>query len=230
MEQKRILTKTFEDFLLERELLEEGLIYSYGGDTFLKHIKGNFGKYIITSEAVPLFPMVEKLKPMTVTVVFKKEIKNEFAELKKLMDFYGYFVSKTVNQPSYVSLQFEPKYPVKYKKEQLEGFSIFHIVPKNRLRKILTIGLSPKQSTTTFNHPSNRIYLFFTNDVRYVQGLRKKLAKDRNTIEDKFTILNINEIYSDVFVDESFQYNPPNYFAGFVLKNIEPSQIKITNL
>ncbi len=230
MEQKRILTKTFEDFLLEKELLEEGLIYSYGGDTFLKHIKGNFGKYIITSEAVPLFPMVEKLKPMTVTVVFKKEIKKEFQELKKLMDFYGYFVSKKDDQPSYLSLQFEPKYPVKYKKEQLEGFNIFHIAPKNRLHKILTIGLSPKQSTTTFNHPSNRIYLFFTNDVRYVQSLRKKLAKDRNTIEDKFSILGINEIYSDVFVDESFQYNPPNYFAGFVLKNIEPSQIKITNL
>lgn len=230
MQNKRVLTKTFEDFFLEKELLEEGLIYSYSGETFLKQIKGIFGKHLITSEAIPLFKMTEKIKPMTVTVVFKKDIQNELVELKRLTDFYGYFISIERDEPNYILFQFEPKYPVKYKKEQLEGFEIFHIAPKNRLRKILSIGLSPKQSTTSFNHPSNRIYLFFTNDVRYVQNLRKKLAKDRESSEDQFSILKINEIFSDVFIDESFQYNPPNYFAGFVIKNIQPSQIKLTSL
>jgi hypothetical protein len=230
VQQKRILTKTFEDFLLERELLEEGLIYSYGGDIFLKRIKQNFGKYIIDSEAIPLFSVTEKIKPMTVTVIFKKDIQTRLEELKKLMNFYGYFVSKQEDAPNNISFQFEPKYPVKYKKEQLDGFNIYHIAPKNRLHKIFSIGLSPKQSTTTFDHPANRIYLFFTNDVRYVQVFRRNLAKDREIEEDKLAILEIEEIYDDVFVDESFQYNPPNYFAGFVLKNIYPSQIKMTNL
>jgi len=72
---------------------------------------------------------------------------------------------------------------------------------------------------------------FFTNDVRYVQAFRDSLVKDKSTEneEKKLVILEIDKLYSDVFVDESFDFKPPKYFAGFVLKNIVPEQLTLTN-
>jgi len=159
--EKRVLARTFLDFILEKELLEEGLIYSHDGDTFLLNIKRSYGIYIIKSEAIPLFPSIDEKKPMTVTVMFMKAILDRMDDLQKTMDFYGYFISKKIEAPNHVTLQFEPKYPIKYTKEQLEGFRIFHIAPLEVLHKIFKIGLCPKESSTSFDHPSNRIYVFF---------------------------------------------------------------------
>lgn len=229
---KRVLTKTFLDFIIERELLEEGLEYSHDGDTFLLDIKRNYGIYIIKSEVIPLFPSIDDKKPTTVTVMFMKAILDRMGDLQKTMDFYGYFVSKKIEAPSYVILQFEPKYPIKYTKEQLEGFRIFHIAPLSVLHKIFKIGLCPKESSTSFEHPANRIYIFFTNDVRYVQAFRDSLIKDKSKedYKNEHVILEIDKLYSDVFVDESFDFNPPKYFAGFVLKNIVPEQLTLNDL
>jgi hypothetical protein len=227
--QKRVLTRTFLDFVLEKELLEEGLIYSYNGDTFLLNIERKYGIYIIKSEAVPLFPITDNKKPVTVTVMFMKAILDRMEDLQKMMDFYGYFIAKKIEEKNYVILQFEPKYPIKYKKEQLKGFRIFHIAPLDVLHKIFKMGLSPKESSTSFDHPSNRIYIFFTNDVRYIQAFRDSLVKDKSEKREHI-ILEIDELYSDVYVDESFDFKPPHYFAGFVLKNIVPEQLTLTNL
>lgn len=230
--EKRVLTRTFLDFILEKELLEEGLIYSHDGDTFLLNIKRSYGIYIIKSEAIPLFASIDEKKPMTVTVMFMKDILNRMDDLRKTMDFYGYFISKKIEAPNHITLQFEPKYPIKYTKEQLEGFRVFHIAPLEVLHKIFKIGLCPKESSTSFDHPANRIYVFFTNDVRYVQAFRDSLAKDKSkeNNEKKLVILEIDKLYSDVFVDESFDFKPPKYFAGFVLKNIVPEQLTLTDL
>lgn len=229
--EKRVLTRTFLDFILEKELLEEGLVYSHDGDTFLLNIKRSYGIYIIKSEAIPLFPSIDEKKPTTVTVMFMKDILNRMDDLRKTMDFYGYFVSKKIEAPNHITLQFEPKYPIKYTKEQMEGFRIFHITPLEVLHKIFKIGLCPKESSTSFDHPSNRIYVFFTNDVRYVQAFRDSLTKDKSkeNNEKKLVILEIDKLYSDVFVDESFDFKPPRYFAGFVLKNIVPEQLTLTD-
>jgi hypothetical protein len=232
---KRILTKTFYQYVEERSLLREGLIVSYSKDRLKSNLFSEFKKNIQYVEDVPIYKSDKKTKfgtPNTLTFIIKNLEDFDKDEFLKRIDAYGYFLIKNEKYDDDKEIfQIEPKYPIEIEKNEFEGNRIFHVTDKKNLEKIKKIGLVAKDSTTAFSHPNNRIYFFATNDPeKYIPRLKDIISKGKRDLGDYIVFeLSVNDLpREDVYLDESFEQNFGNYFAFFVLDAIAPYKLKLT--
>lgn len=154
----------------------------------------------------------------------------QFQELKRVVDQFGYhFALPFPLEQRSLRFQIEPRYPVKinnYLKQN--GFEFaYHVTEDNkqRLEKIKTIGLVPKTSRTTYNHPGNRIYLMVTKSQDRLDLWKQTLAKnkglDLKTIEVKLDLEN-----NDYYVDDTATIPHYDILAIFTPQNIKPENLK----
>lgn len=243
---RRILGKGFVSSQEEKALIEEGLGVSYGSDYLKKLLLKKFKDNILEIEDIPLFQ--SKLdykfgKPNTLTVLFAEPFE-ELDDLKAIASAYGYVIVQSSKINGAQLHQLEPKYLILLDKGALEDCRLFHVTTLKKKDKILRNGLHPKDSQTTFEHSGSRVYLFFTKYPEIViNGLKKSLAQNKfekiqsdpkASEEDKkeppkMVCIEIDKSLLDlhnVYLDESFDYKPNYFYAGFIMSGIHPKFIK----
>lgn len=234
---KRVLATSFFKRAEEKEKLMEGLEVSYGSDQLKSQIFSRYKQNIIFVEDVKIFPdkaVKPKFgRPSTLTFIFKNDFKPD-KDFYKILDLHGYFIVKEErnfdfqNKKTYLC-QLEPKFPIEISISN-PAVKFLHITRKDCLKRIFKIGLTPKESQTTFKHPGNRIYLFATkNPELFVNSLKTKLAEDKRIELSSMVALEIDSEFvrnNYLFIDESFEHKP-NCAAVFVLKNIPSSEITL---
>lgn len=155
--------------------------------------------------------------------------------LIKLLDYFGFFISKQNQNNNFTMLLIEPRFPIDITQILIENNIklLYHITHQSNLEKIQKIGLTPKESETSFTHPNDRIYLIFSTNIDYVKAFRRTLARDKKQKENEFVILStpFNENYK-YFVDEfSTIIKNDNKFIGcFVTRNIPPKDLTIEKM
>lgn len=217
--------ETFFSRIQEKKVLEEGLIVSYGVENLITKIFYIFKNDLKGVDRTSFFS--DKTKYGIVKSVFFR-VKNTI-NLKlfiKILDMYGYYIAAKKNIDDEIDITVEPKYTQKIEPEKIKNLNIYHVTDSKHLEKIFKIGLSPKTSKTRFSHPSNRIYLFITNDIFLVKDLKKTLVFDKNLKTSDMVILKVKNLEQDMYIDSSFEQNS-DYVAGFVLKNIPPYELEI---
>ena len=169
-------------------------------------------------------------------VVNRSFTNEEFNEVLKIIDLYGY--SNGIKVTSYeegVLYALEPKFPQEVN-DYIEdyGDKIFHVSPSKFEEKILKKGLITRDSLSRF-HFKGRVYLFSStlpklhNEPDKIRKMIQKnvvnmLKTDPSKGETEWCVYEIDgsglNFHHDQFVQN------PVYFSFFTLGNIHPSRIK----
>lgn len=220
----------------KKSLLNEGLIISYDKDSLISSIFQKYKNYIKLIENTPLFPnLVKKNKfgctAFQIGIAFSPDFSNQ-KELKKILETYGYFITKItkeiINKEVCDFYVIEPKYPTLFSVP--DNVELYHITPIKNLKRIKKIGLTSKESQTTFKHTGNRIYLLSSASIFYCETFKKELSKDKNIPMDMMKILKIDKSILNklnLFIDESFTHLDGKLYGCFTLTNIPPHYIII---
>jgi len=224
--------KAFTDYFLEslqEDQINEGLIASYDISKLVKEVQS-------------LLNCIEEHGP-TASYTFNQRTKygqtysyafllqrglteEEQTKLSRILNVYGYFNSST--EP--LRLQIEPAYPVLLN-GQFSDSTFFHITQKKYIDKIRQMGLTPRISETTFDHPGNRVYL-----LKVLEGspefILKRwadiLAKSKSVPETDMEILRVDlSAEFPVYLDDTTMYfsNHSKVLGAFTTKNIPPNSI-----
>mgnify|MGYP000684040074 CR=1 FL=1 len=217
-------------FEIIAKIFEEGLVKSYPKQKVIKFLV----EYFIRTQKIKLFVDEHTDEQYFAVVVNKGNLINHIDEVNKKLEVYGWYVVKSHKS----RLVIEPRNSDKSLHIK-EGWSLYHITNKTYYNKIKKNGLNPRESTTTFNHPADRIYLLYTDDSRLIKEIadtlfynkRGKLEdEDKNSNiwdEDQVVILEVDlpnniEKFSDPMARGG------EYFeAVYVKKSIHPNNIKL---
>lgn len=237
--------KTFGNFSegVWDHMVTEGLITSYPIDSVVKFIK-EFSNQLFEIELIP-----PSLSTNTIDIYVTPRInqKLDLNHCKKILDsklkIYGYFIGK-IGQTDYLDrtkMLIEPKFPTLLTDKMLNT-PFYHITSKTYLDKIKKIGLTPRESTTIFTHPGNRIYLIQTKSEDILRQLKDLLsiskvkASEENGIKsiDKWLssnmiVLEVDPTGLDLYLDPMFDLSK-TYNAVFTQQNIKPDKIKLTSI
>jgi hypothetical protein len=151
-------------------------------------------------------------------------------EMDTVLGTLGYFISSKINDGNYHRITIEQKYPEKIE-DKMEHIPYYHVAPSKNVSKILKIGLSPRDSKTTFHHPGNRIYLIQTDDLENVKKLgdilktNKNMKNPDNHIEE-MSILKIDVRGIKLYIDPMFPSSQGTFRACFTTQNIHPKRIE----
>jgi hypothetical protein len=208
-----------------RLILSEGLIKSYSPQMLIRQLTINFN-----------------LKQYQFSIGVENSIQFNYptdiskdAKFTQIIELNGYFISKSHKTEAHYFIQLEPKYPTRINVAKMPDY-LYHVTPAINENKIKKIGLTPKESKTSFSHTGNRIYLLLTFDQHNdLPKLVDILRNDRNelkgaSINDVYLALEIKKNNDNIyFYDPMFGWGKtvPNGRGIFALKNIPPSDIKI---
>jgi len=238
---RRILK--FND-LIQYELgLNESLIHSYDVEMMYKNIENHFkDRIILHPPELPFDDQIFQNKQNGYVFGLDLDITNYSKEdnvfLSQLLTLYGYFISKQINDNTVTSLIIEPKNPIEINKILLDMNvkNLYHITHKTNLGRIMTIGLAPRATETSFAHPDDRIYLIFSDNIGYIKAFKRTLARDKTGDSIKyseFVVLSTPfdenyKYYIDEFSTRKFENDM--YIGCFVNKNIPPNKLTVTNI
>lgn len=205
---------------LERQLLYEGLIFSYSPQVVITKLRKKGFKGVIYNGK---------------TINISLQLSNNNSEIYEglnnfLQNVCGWFhgVSITNSTPTKdkldfinhksgtVILQYEPKFDM-----EITNIpdNLYHLTTCDKLKKILNVGLTPRTSTEYFNF-ENRIYLS-NNKEKLINFTKQKSILTKN---ECFVILKIN---LNGFTDRIRFFSDPNFNDGFyTLENIPKSTIE----
>lgn len=156
---------------------------------------------------------------------------NSIEPLIEKMQAFGWFCSTNTMVDKGLYLQFEPKFDIFFKNDELpferEGdITFYHIAPSYLKEKIMTNGLEPRSKNNFLKYP-DRMYLFPKNVNRdEISSLAEMLyAQDTNPTKDgkyslfgvKIRDLNDIKIYPDRNMFDIVGY--------FTYDNIPPSNV-----
>lgn len=224
----------------------EGLQYTHRADVTVKHTIQKFGDLLygnlcnssLTTENEKEYNTKEYLD-----IVSKVSLKNN-QKFIKFLDFYGYHfgseriltqskkqeINLRVSNDVYVT-SFEAKYPTEISRNKLSG-DLYHVTRGNNLENIMKYGLLPKDSKTTFHHPSNRIYLLSTNNPEIdLDRLTAWLAMNTSTPKEvyvKLKIKNYHPTHERFFCDPNLSWGDLSVGSRgvFVHRGIHPNYIE----
>lgn len=231
------LLKEVKHLLQEREIIYEGLIYSYD----IKNVLGGLKKMNYKQGEVKIektftgYVVLIKL-PLEIGYTKKIEVLNKFMEnlcgwqLSAILHSNGKVFKKNddlLDSPDeFVWLQYEPKFDVEVNFSEIPD-TLYHICQEKILDKIKKIGLTPKTKSKFFSY-SDRIYV--CNNIDDLLSLSKVFitSKDKinsdNENSNSFIILQI-KIKSLLLPVRLFK--DPNFENGYyTLENIQPHVIK----
>jgi DNA primase catalytic subunit len=231
--------KQFKHYLkeeLDKEALNEGLISSYDSNKLIIKIKkllNNNIQNIQTPNLSDILTNTKYGKIFTIEIsLFEPLTPVQSQQLDTLLNVYGYVNS--VGRNSSTRLQLEPKYPVLINKfiEENNDRNLYHITQKKHLVKIQTIGLTPKESQTTFDHPNDRIYLMWLPNVEsptnILQSFSRVLARNKQVRSEDMTILETQyNPNSEYYLDDTATIIERNIVALYTTNNIKPDKLKL---
>jgi hypothetical protein len=207
-----------------QKLMQEALTISHDLPIFINSLKKKFGDIIQSVHAKNLTPSLSYKhgRPYCVDVVMDASIQHKLSELEQVCAFHGYFISK-VNGNNYL---FEPKYPVKLNIRDLNIQYLYHTTPSKNIPRIQAIGLTPRDSQTSYVHPGNRIYLMYTPNKTHLNMLRGRLAADKKMDVNDTSVLRINaQNISNLYFDENATSTTANIMSFFTTINVNPKSI-----
>lgn len=217
------------------DLLKEGLDVSYGTENLKKAIYSKFREDILHSENVPPFKETKTKYGDVFSVVFIFHKNFDIANLDPILKTYGYFASKTnpkfkFRDQETLFCRLEAKFPLEIALPK-SGVTLIHVTEKDRAKKILRIGLTPKESKTAFGHDGNRIYLLATVfPEANVPSLKQMLANSKELSESDMIAFEIipNEWKNrKYYIDESFLHKQGSYYSIFTFTNFSPNELKL---
>lgn len=152
-------------------------------------------------------------------------------DIKNKISALGYFISSQSGSDNSYRITIEQKYPERIK-DKMEHIPYYHVAPTKNVSKILKIGLSPRDSKTTFHHPGNRIYLIQTDDLGNVKSLGDILMTNKNMKNpdsqiDEMTILKVDVRGINLYTDPIFPSSKGTFRACFTTQNIHPKRISV---
>lgn len=233
---------TFADhmrYASSNKVLLEGHFASWDIKKLGNEIQNIFGGTIdeITVQDLPsLFKTTKYGNVLTLKVkLFGFPTDEQFEQLKRVVEQFGYyFASPFPLEQRTLRFQIEPRYPVKineYLKENNIRYG-YHVTLNNeRLEKIKTIGLAPKSSQTTFNHPGNRIYMMALKPEAPLSDLNswiEVLARNKNKSVNDFVIIKVDlDQDKDYYIDDTATIAHYSMIAIFTPQNIKPTKLTI---
>jgi len=210
-----------EDQILERALVEEGLVRTYPFEWVVKYIQRNANHDFIS------FSAQEDIKQFIVKI---KKKSPSIKTLKHAMDVFGYFCSfeKIIN--GVVMMQFEPKFDEYIKGSEFRkkrGNTFFHVSPIRYADKILKNGLVPKSKNQFLVYP-DRVHLIYNDGNKDNPQMMADMlyTVDRNQYNNgEYALFGISlkglnnvKFYRD--------WNVEDFDAYFTYENIPPQNIK----
>ena len=219
-----------------QQLIKEALIVSHGVDHLLKRIyTSELKPYILKNQfdPNPLTTNTKYGKPVVLNLYLKDGYPKQ--TLIDLLNFSGYFIAREVEDKKndYVDLLIEPTKPSQLSEKTLNKIPFFyHITPKTNISKIKEKGLNPKISQTTYKHPADRVYLFYTEgNNQIIESWKRTLAKSKGLETKDMIVLKIKkDTESKYYLDENASSIEYNLLALFTFKSIHPDDIEILAL
>lgn len=207
----------------ERQLLvSEGLIRTYPPSMFTDELV----KYYRD------FPRAHiHVEPKNVIILqYTRDISKE-AEFQRVCKLTGYtvvHVSQSRGSRYPYQLTLEPRWSGEVPDRVIPAL-MYHVVPASRLHKVLQLGLTPRESRTTFHHTGYRIYLLVSSDPnKDIPVLVRLLRRTRNHSE-LYAVLTVDTSDDHTYYfDPSMQLNDisTTCYGVFTLRNILPINIK----
>jgi len=206
---------------MERQLLYEGLIFSYSPKTIISKLKKSGFKDITYNG-----------KTININFVLSEQNKEIYEKLNSFLYnvcgwFHGVSIADGVptkdkldffnHKNGNVFLQYEAKFDIEVSETP---DTLYHLTACEKLKKVLNNGLTPRTSTEYFNF-ENRIYL-----SKSKEGLID-FARQKSFISKKdcFIILKIN---LNGFTDRIRFFIDPNFIGGiYTLENIPKFTIEL---
>lgn len=231
--------KQFKSYLkeeLDAQCLKEGLISSYDSMKLITEIKKLLTtkiKYIQPPNLSNIFTQTKYGHVFTIEIsLFEPLTTDESKKLETLLNVYGYINS--FGKLRATQLQLEPKYPVLINRfiEQFNDRTMYHITQKKYIEKIQKIGLTPKESQTTFDHPNDRIYLMWLpnskNKKNILETFLKLLARNKNVqAEDMIIFETPYNPTSKYFLDDTDTILERYIVALYTTNNIKPELLQL---
>jgi hypothetical protein len=235
--------KELYESIIEDNILLEGLQYTHYSNVTLTHIIQEFGNILLGKYCRSSADLKSTSPKEFIDLVHLVPLADN-EELRKRMKFFGYHYSITklispeemefFKFPSkyknvYVST-FEGTYPTLVERNNLPRI-LYHVTLRKNAEEIKKRGLLTKASKTSFDHPSNRIYLFATvNPSSDLPKLIRILAKNKKEVTSEYVILKIVDYYptgEKFFLDPSMDIGDvSNTCRGiFVHRAIHPKFI-----
>jgi hypothetical protein len=222
------LPSIFDGFI-EYTILQESLISSYDIKTLQRKLSELFNDRMTISDN----KAVLEWKAYTFIIDVVNYDESDKKKLEKILDFFGYYITRQRRFDVYTSLTIEPRHPIKITEllRQKQIRNLYHITHKSNVDKIKKIGLAPRGSETSYYHPDDRIYLLYSANTTYITKFKEILARDKRFSNEEMTVLRtpFDKTY-DYFLDDLSTIPSKNIYACFVLKNIPPNKLEITNL
>ena len=231
--------KRFSEYLkeeLEYRFLLEGLSASYDVNKLVSHLEKIIGDNIKDIQYTDLPSVLKETNYGNVFTV-NIELLHPLSEIEKkkvsdVLDLFGYTESMMFLKP--LKMQLEPKYPVKMNGflEKYNDLELFHVTEKKYLRKIMGMGLAPKESKTTFTHPDNRIYFISIldpkNKARVLATWKNVLSRDKGLKSSDMVILRTHYNPShNYFFDDTSSILNLGVIGIFSLNNVHPKDLEI---
>lgn len=202
-------------------LLSEGLVQTYPPHALINSLYRLY----------PNFPRRQvTIEPKNVVVIqYRSDISID-PNFQQLLMVCGYVNTRTDHKSGLFVITLEPKFPGEVP-DQMVPAHVFHVSLSTSRAKIQKIGITPKTSRTTFNHPGNRIYLLATSspaaDVLKMVNMLKRNRNHQNVMYDVYCVDTVRDY--TYYYDPSFQLGDMSStsYAIFSLRNITPDQIKL---
>lgn len=212
----------------ENDILTEALITSYPYSNVLSMLHRKYKAITTHIQADPI--KSSKGNSATRGISFyinKKDYDQEFKnKLSQELFVYGYFISFVESLVNEMGIFIEPKYPFVVDHKYLKDKRFFHATNVKNLDKIKSIGLTPKDSQTSFSHEGNRIYIMASDTVDIMNNLKNTLARNKKQSSEDMVILEINAKDLTLYIDPNFD-DTLEYTSLFTFQNIPPKLITV---
>lgn len=142
---------------------------------------------------------------------------------------YGYFIAFEKPYGNEMGFFIEPKFTFKIDSQFLKNYSLYHVTSKDKIPKIMRVGLLPKDTQTTYHHDGTRIFLMCVKgDIGVVRALKKTLSSNKGKLVEDMEIIKITPSkHMDLYIDPNFK-DSEKYASVSTFQNIPPTDIQIT--
>ena len=211
--------------MLNKSKIDEGLTRTYPINKTISHISSYFNLH-----PRQIVKKVSAENEISHILVFIPSIKDNVQVMIEAMKSCGYYLGspklENIKPNTWVWLQFEPK-TQEDNSEQIrnEEKTLMHLTPINNLRKIQSIGFSPRCKNELFNYPNRLYFLRGSQDKNEIMNIGQQLCDANSSVdnEGKYALitLDLSRIPSEV----NFSMDPNYPYGIFTTNNIRPDVI-----
>ena len=228
----------FEKFLNKYfGTLNESLEFSYDVKKLASELRRKFTNKI-HSLKTDLFPSStyesKKAKtgtPTTIDLVVKDFDRSDSEKLNEILNFFGYYISKEDKEDRFIGFQIEPKHGVIFEPGLWKVSKMYHITSSENTSNILNNGLLYRASQTQYDHPGDRIFLFWTKSPDVLYSWTKKLGQSKGATEMSILEVTLKPYYrlylDDTATLNNIQTDYCSLLAVYTTSAINPINIKL---